>query len=130
MQESKKSIIFVVSIRKEVKHEYLEFLLVIEKMNFINFVEQKRKHICSIRKGGKMKTLKKLLEDRSIVNIRFKECERILIILKSRDGKKQKSKWVSKIISIEIIPVHQNSTIHKQLKPKKIWQQQNLQQSM
>lgn len=50
MQESKKSIIFVVSIRKEVKHEHLEFLLVIEKMNFINFVEQKGKHICSIIK--------------------------------------------------------------------------------
>ena len=43
-----------------------------------------------------MESFKKLLENHSIVNIRFKECERILIILKSRDGKKQESKWVSK----------------------------------
>ena len=43
-----------------------------------------------------MKSFKKLLENHSIVNIRFRECERMLIILKSRDGKKQELKWVSK----------------------------------
>lgn len=43
-----------------------------------------------------MKTLKKLLEDHSVINIRFKECTRILIILKSKDGRKQESKWIDK----------------------------------
>ena len=43
-----------------------------------------------------MKTLVKLLEKHSIIDIRFKECKRILIILKSRDGRKQESKWIDK----------------------------------
>ena len=43
-----------------------------------------------------MTTLKKLLENHSVINIRFKEYKRILIILKSKDGKKQESKWIDK----------------------------------
>lgn len=43
-----------------------------------------------------MKTLKKLLENHSVIDIRFKEYKRILIILKSRDGRKQESKWIDK----------------------------------
>ena len=43
-----------------------------------------------------MATLKKLLEDYSITDIRFKQCKRILIILKSKDGRKQESKWIDK----------------------------------
>ena len=43
-----------------------------------------------------MATLKKLLENHSVINIRFKEYKRILIILKSKDGKKKESKWIDK----------------------------------
>ena len=43
-----------------------------------------------------MTTLKKLLENHLIIDIRFKEYEKILIILKSKDGKKQESKWINK----------------------------------
>lgn len=43
-----------------------------------------------------MKTLKKLLENHLATDIRFKEYEKILIILKSKDGKKQESKWIDK----------------------------------
>ena len=43
-----------------------------------------------------MTTLKKLLENHLVIDIRFKEHEKILIILKSKDGKKQESKWINK----------------------------------
>lgn len=43
-----------------------------------------------------MKTLKQLLENHVVIEIRFKEYERILIILKSKDGRKQESKWIDK----------------------------------
>ena len=43
-----------------------------------------------------MKILKKLLENHLVTDIRFKEYEKILIILKSKDGKKQESKWINK----------------------------------
>ena len=39
-----------------------------------------------------MATLKKLLENHSVIDIRFKQCKRILIILKSKDGKKTRVK--------------------------------------
>lgn len=43
-----------------------------------------------------MATLKKLLENHSVIEIRFKQCKRILIILKSKDGRKRESKWINK----------------------------------
>ena len=43
-----------------------------------------------------MATLKKLLENYSVISIRFKQYKRILIILKSKDGRKQESKWIDK----------------------------------
>lgn len=43
-----------------------------------------------------MKTLKQLLENYVIIEIRFKEYERILLILEGKDSKKQKSKWIDK----------------------------------
>ena len=43
-----------------------------------------------------MKTLKKLLENYLVTNIRYKEYEKILIMLKSKDGKKQELKWIDK----------------------------------
>lgn len=43
-----------------------------------------------------MKTLKQLLENYVVIEIRFKEYERILIILEGKDSKKQKSKWINK----------------------------------
>lgn len=43
-----------------------------------------------------MKTLKQLLENYVVIEIRFKEYERILIILEGKNSKKQKSKWINK----------------------------------
>ena len=43
-----------------------------------------------------MTTLKKLLENHLVIDIRFKEYEKILIILKNKDSKKQESKWINK----------------------------------
>ena len=43
-----------------------------------------------------MKTLKQLLENYVVIEIRFKEYKRILIILEGKDSKKQKSKWIDK----------------------------------
>ena len=39
-----------------------------------------------------MTTLKKLLENHLVIDIRFKEYEKILIILKNKDGKKTRVK--------------------------------------
>lgn len=39
-----------------------------------------------------MKTLKKLLENHLVTDIRYKEYEKILIMLKSKDDKKQEAK--------------------------------------